>query len=281
MRVVAILTAYNEERFIATCLEHLWQQGVEVYLIDNGSTDRTVTIAERALNRGLIGIETFPRHGMFSLRPLLERTEQLASLLDADWFMHADVDEIHLPPRSNQTLAQAFADVEAQGYNAINFLEFTFLPTQESPDHDHPHFLKTMLWYYPFLPRFPHCVRAWKKQQDQVELAWSAGHRLRFSSLRMYPESFKMRHYMMLSLGHGIEKYVQRVYDPAEVAGGWHVMRSRLREELIRFPSENELRRYVSDDLLDASNPRLRHYLAEFIEQASTKAELMPAADVS
>ncbi len=58
---MAILATYNEERFIAGCLEQLIGQGVEVYLMDNCSTDRTVEIAERYLRRGLIDIETFSR----------------------------------------------------------------------------------------------------------------------------------------------------------------------------------------------------------------------------
>ena len=71
-RVVALLATYNEERFVAGCLEHLFQQHVEVYLIDNCSSDQTVAIASRYLGRGLIGIETFPRTGMYSWRPILE-----------------------------------------------------------------------------------------------------------------------------------------------------------------------------------------------------------------
>jgi glycosyltransferase involved in cell wall biosynthesis len=145
-RVVALLTTYNEERFITGCLKHLIDQGVEVYLIVNCSTDRTVEIAERYLGRGLIGIETFPRaEGVYKWRSILERKEQLATTLEADWFIHADADEVRLPPRSACTLAQTFADVGARGYNAVNFLEFTFVPTREAPDHDHPHFWQTML----------------------------------------------------------------------------------------------------------------------------------------
>ncbi|MDQ3254906.1 MAG: glycosyltransferase family 2 protein, partial [Acidobacteriota bacterium] len=97
--MVAILASYNEERFIAPCLEHLFQQGIEVYLIDNSSTDDTVRIAERYLKKGLIGIETFPRSEFYVWKPILERKEQLAHTLDADWLMHADPDEIRLPPR--------------------------------------------------------------------------------------------------------------------------------------------------------------------------------------
>lgn len=108
MRVVAILAAYNEERFIGGCLEHLFAQGVETYLIDNASTDRTVEIAERYRGRGLIDIENFPRaDGVYKWRAMLERKEKLAVALDADWFMHMDPDEIRLSVRSSQTLADA------------------------------------------------------------------------------------------------------------------------------------------------------------------------------
>lgn len=270
MRVVAILVAYNEERFIAGCLEHLFRQGVEAYLIDNCSTDQTVAIARRYLDRGLIDIEMFPRHGTFDLRPILERKERLAATLDADWFMHMDPDEIRLPPRSDRTLVQALGDVEAQGYNAVNFLEFTFIPTREAPDHDHPDFQQTMRWYYPFLPAFPHQLKAWKRQPGKVELA-RGGHRVRFPGLRMSPESFRMRHYLFLSVPHAIRKYVDRRYDPAAVTAGWHGWRARLKPEMIRLPSQAELRPYRSDDELDPSNPRTQHYLAE--GWVATKAE--------
>jgi len=261
MRVIAILATYNEERFIAGCLEHLFRQGVEAYLIDNCSTDQTIGIASQYLDQGLVGIETFPRAGVFSWRPILERKEQLAATLDADWFLQVDPDEIRLPPRSDLALAQALAQVDSQGYNAVNFLEFTFIPTQEAPDHDHPNFQLTMRWYYPFLPTFPHRLNAWKRQPGPVELTWSGGHQVRFPGLRMSPESFRMRHYLFLSVPHAIRKYVERRYNPREMETGWHHSRVKLRSEMIKLPTQAELRPYLSDDQLDTSNPRPQHYL--------------------
>jgi glycosyltransferase involved in cell wall biosynthesis len=266
LRVIALLATYNEERFLATCLEHLFRQGVEVYLIDNCSTDRTVEIASRYLGKGLMGIETFPRAETFSWRPLLARKEQLAAELDADWFVHLDADEIRLPPSSNHTLAQAFSEEEARGYNAVNFLEFTFVPTREAPDHDHPDFQRTMRWYYPFLPTSPHQLKAWKSRIGPVELAWSGGPQVRFAGLRMSPQSFRMRHYLFLSVQHAIEKYVNKGFDPVEVASGWHGWRAKVRPEMIKLPAQTEMRTYISDDELDPSNPRTRHHIQELVE---------------
>jgi glycosyltransferase involved in cell wall biosynthesis len=261
-RVMALLATYNEERFIGACLEHLRRQEVDAYVIDNCSTDQTLDIVHRYLGRGVVGVETFPRRGVYSWRPILERKERLASTLDADWFMHADPDEIRLPLRSDRTLRQSFAELDAQGYNAVNFQEFTFVPTQEAPDHDHKDFQKTMRWYYPFLPSAdPHRVNAWKRQSRPVELAWSGGHHVRFSGLRIFPQWLPMRHYLFLSIGHAVYKYIERGYDSAEVSMGWHRLRASLYREMIRLPSATELRLYRSDDQLDASNPRSKHYL--------------------
>ena len=261
MRVIAILAAYNEERFIGNCLEHLYQQGVEAYLIDNGSTDETVTIARHYLGKCLLHIESLPRDGVYRLRQLLQRKEELAETLPGDWFVHQDPDEVRLSRQPGQTMAEALAQAEANGYNAVNFQEFTFVPTREPPDHDHPRYMETMRWYYPFGPKYPHQLKAWKRQATRVDLATSGGHRISFAGLKMAPEPLLMRHYLFLSVPHAIEKYVNRKYDPEAVKKGWHRWRANLQAEQISLPHQSELKFYVSDDRLDATNPWVRHAL--------------------
>lgn len=235
MRIIAILASYNEERYIAAQLEHLCQQGIQAYLIDNESTDRTADIAKRYLGKTLVGIETLPRHSFYSHRAKLERKEELAATLDADWFMHVDLDEFRLPPRSDWTLAQAFEHVDALGYNAVNFLGFVFIPTLEAPDHDHQDFIKTMRWHYPSLPAKKFRQNAWKRQMERVDLVSSGGHCVQFAGLRLAPQPFRMRHYHFLSVNHPIAKHVGRQYDPAEIAQGWHTWRATIKAEDICF----------------------------------------------
>ena len=266
MRVVALLATYNERRFIGACLTHLRDQGVDAYLIDNCSTDDTVELAERWLGRGLIEIESFPRGegDVYNWRSLLTRKEELARELDADWFLHMDPDEIRLAPSKGQTLSQALEMADREGFNAVNFTEFSFVPTREAPYHDHADFQQTLLTYYPLMPSFPHQLKAWKAT-DSVELAWSGGHKVSFPGLRMHPESFPMKHYLFLSLPHAIEKYVQRRYDQEEIDSGWHVQRSKLSAEDIFLPSQAGLRLAKPGGELDSSAPRTRHYFFESI----------------
>jgi glycosyltransferase involved in cell wall biosynthesis len=261
VRAIAIVAAFDEERFVGGCIEHLHRHGVETYLLDNDSADRTVENARAHLGRGLIGVEHVPRHGTYAWRGLLGRKAALASELEADWFLHVDADEIRLPPRPGETLVEALERVAEEGYNAVRFQELTFVPTQEHPDHDHARFRETMRWYYPFASGKLDQVKAWRRQPGPVDLASSGGHVVDFPGLRLSPEPFPMLHYLFLSVSHAIEKYVERVYDPDEVASGWHVLRAALRAEDIRLLPESRLRTYEGDGRLDSSDPWSVHPL--------------------
>ena len=128
-----------------------------------------------------------------------------------------------------------------------------------------------MRHYYPFLPWFPHRLNAWKRQEQRVDLTWMGGHRVRFDGIRMAPGSLAMRHHLFLSVEHAVEKYVHSGgYVQGAVEAGWHAWRSRLQAELISLPSEAELRRYVSDQLLDRSEPRTRHAMMDAIAHRSS-----------
>lgn len=281
MKIVAILASYNEQRFIRGCLDHYLRQGIDVYLLDNDSTDNTVEIAQQYLGRNLIAIERIPRNGMFQTQKILMRKEELADEIEADWLMHADPDEIRVAPNSTQTLAEAIAEVDKKGYNAVNFMEYTFLPVRESSDHDNAEFQKTMRWYYPFAQRHPHRLNAWKKQNRRwpgakaflrelvrnhrlppsVNLRDSGGHLVQFPGIKPYPVDFKLKHYIVLSLDHAIQKYVKKSYDPTET--GAHGWRATVKEHEFLLPSQSQMRLYTSDDELDPRNPLKEHLLVQ------------------
>ena len=283
MRIIAVLASYNEEMFIEACLSHYEKHGIEVYLLDNESTDNTIHIAKKFLSRNLIAIKILKRKGKYEWHKILKKKEQIVDRLDADWFIHADPDEFRLPPVSSQTLSEAIEDVDNQGFNAINFMEYTFIPTQESPDHKQDTFLDTMRWYYPFSPKHPHRLNAWKKQKKQksclndylkelirnkriglpsVDLVRSGGHIVHFKGIRIYPVDFKMRHYLVLSLEHAVKKYVKKDFEEEEIAG-WHGWRATAKANDFSFPSEKELRFYQSDNGLNDSEPLTEHMLVK------------------
>lgn len=259
MKIVALLQTFNERRFIANCIEHLNAQGASVYVVDNESTDNTVEIAERYLGRGVIGIEQLPRDGLWELRRQLERKQELAAVLDSDWLMHVDADELREAADPRQSLAEVFRRADEMGFNAVNFLEFAFVPTAESPDHDHPDYEQTMRRYYPLVPEYPHRLNAWKRQDGAVDLVSSDGHRVDFPGLRIWPRNLYMRHFLFLSVEHAAEKYTLSRKFPSDrrEEPNWRI---DLDVSRIKLPPERLLRRYVPGQPLDRTEP-VEHHL--------------------
>ena len=283
-RIVAILAAYNEARFINACLENLISQGIEVYLLDNGSTDQTAEIAKKWLGKGLIDIEYLPRNGTFQLQTQLQRKQELTAELEADWFMHVDADEILGPPLGDWNLAQAITAVAEAGYNMINFQEYTFVPTSEFPDHDHAHYQQTMRHYYPFAKLTPFGIRAWKNGPEPVNLTGSGGHRPFFAGMRLCPLFFVNKHYQFLSASYAIRKYGKTVYDPDELSSGWHGGHSGWREQFPQtdfpLPRVRDLHVLEPGQNLDASNPWKVHYLEQLASNLK-RPQAVPDPDVA
>ena len=93
-RVVAFMTAYNEADIIFHSISRLINSGIEVYLLDNRSSDQTRAVVEPLLGKGLIAIEQFPPEGethSYDWQRLLRRIETLVATMPANWFIHHDV----------------------------------------------------------------------------------------------------------------------------------------------------------------------------------------------
>src|SRR5580765_4919831 len=136
--VVAIIAAYNEADIIEHVVSDLIDQGIHVYFMDDGSTDRTMAIVEQYLGRGVIGIEPRPDRGRNAAPPafewerILRRKTQLATELDATWFIHHDADEFRESPWPHLSMKDAIRQVDALGFNAIDFASLDFWPVHNT-----------------------------------------------------------------------------------------------------------------------------------------------------
>ena len=128
IRILAIIATRNEENYINYSLKHFIDQNIDVFLIDNFSTDRTCEIAKKYLGKGLVGIEKINFDGFFNFKKILERKQSLAIELDYDWFIHSDADEIHDASEKFTNLYEGIFDADRKGFNVINFEEFVFIP---------------------------------------------------------------------------------------------------------------------------------------------------------
>lgn len=230
-RIVALLSAYNEEDIIGPVLAHLVENGIEVYFLDNHSTDGTVQEAERWLGRGVIRIETFPSEtapgseGAFDWGAILRRKEELANELSADWFIHHDADEIRESPWAGVSLRDAIRWVDRLGYNCIDFRVVNFPPIDNGFRRgDDP---RTYFRYWEQPGEFDEVqIKAWKNGFPPISLFPFGGHEVRFRDRRVFPIRFLLRHYPIRSQQHGERKVFAERKDRflgTERAKGWHV----------------------------------------------------------
>jgi hypothetical protein len=233
-RVLAIMTAFNEGDVIHHAIGALIAEGVEVYLIDNCSTDDTVEQASAWLGRGLRHIERYPDDAggsdrtrtEYVWRELLTRVEQVAAEQDADWFVFANADEFRESPWPELSLAEAIGFVDSLGYSAINFELFDFQPVDDGFEpgtdvREHIRMYEPGAAHYNVLQ-----IKGWRGQDGPVQVARSGGHDISFPGRRLFPVNFILRHYGLRGETHGRRKVFQERmprFAAEERAGGWHV----------------------------------------------------------
>lgn len=245
-RVIALITAFNEEDIIVQVISHLAGQGVEVILIDNWSTDATVERASSLLGQGLIRIDRFPAGGptsSFDLTALLQHEADIAATETADWFIHHDADEIRRSPWPDRTLREAFYLADHAGFNAVDHTQLDFQPTDDNfaPERT----LEESFRY--FAPASviaqDYRVNAWKKTAAAVNLDSSGGHSVRFEGRRVFPYNFLLKHYPIRSQAHGERKVLRERkprWNPEERKRGWHFQYDHIRKghQFIKAPEE-------------------------------------------
>ncbi|MGH9754739.1 MAG: glycosyltransferase family 2 protein, partial [Blastocatellia bacterium] len=233
-RVVAIMAVYNEIDIIVCSVEKLLAQGVEVYVIDNWSTDGAYEAVRDLLGSKLVGLERFPPDGPiehYDLHSLLLRKEEIAKTLRADWFMQCDADEIRYGPWQGVSLRDAIYYVDQEGYNAIDYTIIEFHPIDNNfqAGEDFEDYFR----YFSFYRGATAAqgtdllqIRTWKNTGRPFSLTPSGGHEVVFEYRRIYPYKFLAKHYPIRSQEHGEQKvFHARLprFLPAAKARGWHV----------------------------------------------------------
>ncbi len=230
-------------------IDDLVHQGINVYFIDNWSTDRTLAIAESRLRRGVIGTERFPPVGaeaddprrFFHWEAILRRKEELAFELEADWFIHHDADEFRESPWRHLRLREAIHVVDRAGYNAIDFAVLNFRPTSATPTGQGD--IRGRLHHYELGDSWDQLqIKCWKKLPAvRVDLASQGGHEALFPDRRVFPVRFLLRHYPIRSQKHGERKIAHerrgRFLDSERVRG-WHVQYDTVGRSFVRDPEQ-------------------------------------------
>lgn len=274
MKVTAILAIRNEAAYLANCLRHLVRNSIDFVVIDNGSTDDSPEIyRRREFAANLVAVEELSYHGVFSLAEQLRKKLQIAEILDTDWIIHLDADEIMHSYREGESLNAAFCRLDADNWNVVNFDEFVFLPTETDYVADTTAHYQPLHHYYYFSPQTPRLMRAWRKT-GSLSMVETGGHLLIGDGIRLAPEHFALRHYIVRNQEHAFTKYTTRAFAAEELVLGWHHARAQAPANAFVLPPAAVLKRLADagQRSLDRSEPWTAHYWLRF--EASSRAGL-------
>ena len=157
MKIVGMIHVFNDVDIIKEVIENLISQGIELVVLDNGSTDGTYEICEKFIDRGILKLLQF-KTSIFELDFLLRMLLDMGLMQSPDWLIRSDADELFESGIPNRNLKEAIEQVDAEGHNLIQFNRFDFFMTDM--DNESAKSIKTKLKYYSYQGDF--FYRAWK-----------------------------------------------------------------------------------------------------------------------
>jgi len=189
-----MLPVHNEADIIEEVLEHLISEGLNLVVLDNGSTDGTFEKCKKFAQRDVIKLEQFKTDTFDKKFDLILRALYDMTLVHApDWVIRADSDEFLESGIKGLTLKEAINQADSEGYNLIQFNRFDFFMTDN--DDETAKSIRDKLRYYSAYGDFVY--RAWKYYPG-IRIGDSGGHYPIFPDNVRYkisPKKFVMRHY--------------------------------------------------------------------------------------
>lgn len=228
---LCITWVYNEADILPWTVRHLLNQGIDVMLLDNNSTDASYDIARSfsVMYPDRVSVGRYPEtpSDHTSWLDLLRITQRIALAQRGayPWMIHQDADEIAITP-TGETLADMVRRLDAAGYNAIDH-EMNVMASRDGwdgftdPDEFFNEFVPDIETYRAERQRE---VKVWKQPAMEVDLAHNGGHTVQFDGVKIAPERFLKFHYPMRGREHALRKVESRKarFAGADFERGWH-----------------------------------------------------------
>jgi len=222
MKIVGMISVFNEEDIIEEMINHSISQGLDLVVLDGGSTDSTYDICKKFSDNGELKFYQFKTKN-WDLGLNLRMSYDLALLEKPDWIIHMDADEFFESGKDELNFKQAINKVDKEGYNLIQFNLFEFFVTDN--DNNISNSITEKLPYYSFETDFVY--RAWKFFPG-IKIEPSGGHYPIFPDglkYRIYPEKFVCRHYRFRNQKQAEKKMkerIERTKNIVDIKIGWH-----------------------------------------------------------
>jgi len=208
MKLVGMLPVFNSEDILEDVIEHLLSQGVNLAVLDNGSTDGSFEICKKFENKNLIKLRQYTS-STFDYGLLSRILYDMALELKPDWIIRSDQDELLESGISNTTLKDAIEKEDTKGFNLIQFDVFEFFMTNN--DNKTAKSFQEKFPYYSWQHDFAY--RAWRHLPG-TRVEDSLGHYPIFPEGYPYKISdrkFVLRHYRFRNKQQAIKNNNERL----------------------------------------------------------------------
>lgn len=238
LKILAIMPVRNEDDIVYWAVKRLTDQGIDVLMLDNYSTDAS---AADAANAGAT-IKAFGKPERFSEHEMNDAILREARNSDADWIITHAADEIYCSPVAGESYRAFIERTDAAGFNCINHQSQQYSPVDESFKRGdlEPHFkhwvTEESLGFFGFRQE-----RTFVRRPDLR--TDTCLHTITFEGKTVSPEEGIRKHYPIRSTTQGLRKLFTERYGRS------------VDNTFVQY------RRYLTDPtfIWDVANPLLHH----------------------
>jgi len=192
MKIIGMIPVYNDEDIISEVIQYLLSQGLELVVLDNGSTDNTFEICKKFVDKGILKLVQFNTKS-YQWDLILRILYDLALTENPDWVIRSDSDEFLESGIKGMTLKDRIIQADTEGYNLIQFDRFDFFMTDN--DKENAKSIKEKMSYYSC--QGDYLYRAWKYVPG-IRIGDAEGHYPIFpdrSKYKINPGKLVLRHH--------------------------------------------------------------------------------------
>ena len=255
---------FNEEDIIEEMIKHHLSQGIELVVLDTGSTDSTYEICKKFSDNDQIKLFQ-NKATQWDLALNLQKIYDCALKESPDWIIHIDADEFFESGINGVNLKNALERVDKEGYNLVQFDRFEFFITDN--DNENSDSITKKLTYYSY--ELDYLYRAWKFFPG-IRNDITGGHYPIFPTghkYKIYPRKFVCRHYRNRSKNQTIKKLkerIERLEKMPDFKIGWNIHYQKTLEENKEIVvNHNLLTKYNNDNKWN-SEKKFSYYTMEF-----------------